>query len=80
MLLRKWSNYQDASQSLLTGSKGCNTSIILEASIVLLTHSEDSHKGATKMPITCFIQYEIDPFQKDAFEEYARNWNEAIPR
>ncbi|MHC1548939.1 NIPSNAP family protein [Phyllobacterium sp. K27] len=32
------------------------------------------------MPITCFIQYEIDPFQKDAFEEYARNWNDAIPR
>ncbi|MET3647005.1 NIPSNAP family protein [Phyllobacterium ifriqiyense] len=32
------------------------------------------------MPITCFIQYEIDPFQKNAFEEYARNWNKAIPR
>lgn len=32
------------------------------------------------MPVTCIIQYEIDPFQKDAFEEYARNWNEAIPR
>ncbi|MEP7455628.1 NIPSNAP family protein [Phyllobacterium sp. SB3] len=32
------------------------------------------------MPITCFIRYEIDPYQKDAFEEYARNWNEAIPR
>ncbi|EJM98124.1 NIPSNAP family protein [Phyllobacterium sp. YR531] len=32
------------------------------------------------MSITCFIQYEIDPYQKGAFEEYARNWNEAIPR
>ena len=32
------------------------------------------------MPITCFIRYEIDPFQKEAFEEYARNWGEAIPR
>jgi hypothetical protein len=30
--------------------------------------------------ITCFIRYEIDPFQKDAFAEYARNWGEAIPR
>lgn len=30
--------------------------------------------------ITCFIKYEIDPFQKDAFETYARNWGEAIPR
>jgi hypothetical protein len=32
------------------------------------------------MSITCFIQYEIDPYQKEAFDEYARNWNEAIPR
>lgn len=32
------------------------------------------------MPVTCFIRYEIDPFQKEAFEEYARNWGEAIPR
>ena len=30
--------------------------------------------------ITCFIRYEIDPFKTDAFAEYARNWNQAIPR
>ena len=30
--------------------------------------------------ITCFIRYEIDPFKLDAFDEYARNWGEAIPR
>lgn len=29
--------------------------------------------------ITCFIRYEIDPFKRDAFEEYARNWGQAIP-
>lgn len=32
------------------------------------------------MSITCFIRYQIDPFQVDAFEEYARVWGEAIPR
>lgn len=32
------------------------------------------------MTITCFIRYEIDPFQKAEFEEYARNWGQAIPR
>jgi hypothetical protein len=32
------------------------------------------------MAITCFIRYEIDPFQRDAFEEYARNWGRIIPR
>ena len=30
--------------------------------------------------ITCFIRYEIDPFKLDAFEHYARNWGQAIPR
>ncbi|KCZ49962.1 hypothetical protein HY17_02320 [Hyphomonas sp. CY54-11-8] len=30
--------------------------------------------------ITCFIRYEIDPFQKEAFEHYARRWGQAIPR
>lgn len=30
--------------------------------------------------ITCFIRYEIDPWRAEAFETYARNWNEAIPR
>jgi len=29
--------------------------------------------------ITCFIKYEIDPFKRDKFEEYARNWGQAIP-
>ncbi|NNG05841.1 MAG: NIPSNAP family protein [Inquilinus sp.] len=30
--------------------------------------------------ITCFIRYRIDPFKSEAFEEYARNWGQAIPR
>ncbi len=32
------------------------------------------------MSITCFIRYEIDPFKKEAFQQYARNWGQAIPR
>ena len=32
------------------------------------------------MAITCFIRYEIDPFQRDAFEQYAANWGQIIPR
>lgn len=31
------------------------------------------------MPVTCCIRYVIDPFQKAAFEEYARNWLTIIP-
>ncbi|TCL75958.1 NIPSNAP family protein [Rhizobium sp. BK251] len=30
--------------------------------------------------ITCFIRYEIDPFKKDRFAEYAQAWGQAIPR
>jgi hypothetical protein len=32
------------------------------------------------MTITCFIRYRIDPFQRDAFREYAENWGRIIPR
>jgi hypothetical protein len=31
------------------------------------------------MRIVCFIRYEIDPFQRAAFAEYARNWLSIIP-
>lgn len=31
------------------------------------------------MTITCCIRYQIDPFQRDAFETYARNWLTIIP-
>lgn len=30
--------------------------------------------------IACFIRYEIDPFQREAFREYAANWGRIIPR
>jgi hypothetical protein len=30
--------------------------------------------------ITCFIRYEIDPFQREAFARYAQAWGQAIPR
>lgn len=40
---------------------------------------EPSPRSAA-MTITCFIRYEIDPFQREAFREYARNWGRIIPR
>ncbi len=30
--------------------------------------------------IACFIRYQIDPFQRDAFREYAQHWGRIIPR
>jgi hypothetical protein len=32
------------------------------------------------MTLTCFIRYEIDPFQREAFRAYAQAWLRIIPR
>jgi hypothetical protein len=34
----------------------------------------------TSMTITCVIRYQIDPFQRDAFQKYAENWGRIIPK
>jgi len=30
--------------------------------------------------VTCFIRYDIDPAQRDAFRTYSQNWARIIPR
>ena len=32
------------------------------------------------MTVTCIIRYQIDPFQREAFRDYAQNWGRIIPR
>jgi hypothetical protein len=32
------------------------------------------------MDIACFIRYQIDPYQRAAFQQYAINWGQIIPR
>jgi NIPSNAP len=32
------------------------------------------------MTVTCVIRYQIDPFQREGFADYARNWGRIIPR
>ncbi|HUL16205.1 MAG TPA: NIPSNAP family protein [Terriglobales bacterium] len=32
------------------------------------------------MTISCFIRYQIDPFQREEFRKYAENWGRIIPR
>ena len=32
------------------------------------------------MTIACLIRYQIDPFQRDAFRQYAATWGRIIPR
>jgi hypothetical protein len=49
----------------------------LEYPARLLTTTRTSNKD---MIVTCFIRYEIDPHQREAFKEYAENWGRIIPR
>ena len=32
------------------------------------------------MTLTCFIRYDIDPFKRALFEQYAKAWGRIIPR
>ncbi|WP_353408868.1 NIPSNAP family protein [Pseudoteredinibacter isoporae] len=32
------------------------------------------------LKITCFIEYQIDPFKREQFQQYADNWGKIIPQ
>jgi hypothetical protein len=42
--------------------------------------AENRPRKEGEMRITCFIRYQIDPYQKDGFRKYAENWGRIIPR
>jgi hypothetical protein len=51
--------------------------------LLALGSTDSSATPATRsapVKVTCIIRYEIDPFQKEAFKEYAQNWGRIIPR
>jgi hypothetical protein len=53
------------------------------AAAFLTIGGEELPAPATKgisVSIVCFIRYQIDPFQRDAFKKYAENWGRIIPR
>jgi NIPSNAP protein len=39
-----------------------------------------AQSGRAPVRITCFIRYQIDPFQREEFKKYAENWGRIIPR
>jgi hypothetical protein len=47
----------------------------------LATAAQTSSPGRTSMlKLTCFIRYQIDPFQREAFRKYSETWGKLIPR
>ena len=49
------------------------------AALAVLAMTGPNTRSAT-MTLACFIRYQIDPFQLDAFRRYATAWGAIIPR
>ena len=64
-------------QTLLAGAALAGPGTAIAAEVPAPT---EPTTRSTTMAMTCFIRYEIDPFQREAFKEYAQNWGRIIPR
>jgi len=56
--------------------------VIGSATVALAFRAQSPIRTTTEAQkmIACFIRYQIDPFQRDAFRKYAENWGRIIPR
>jgi antibiotic biosynthesis monooxygenase (ABM) superfamily enzyme len=61
---------------------GCHASPRGEASAGTPAYADVFIRSAQEFQVSvvCFIRYEIDPFQREAFKAYAENWGRIIPR
>src|SRR3954463_9652935 len=50
------------------------------AAVLVGTPIQERTAPVATLPVTCFIRYQIDPFQREAFREYAEKWGGIIPR
>jgi len=52
------------------------------AATTLAANGRSSEEPMTRNPVkmTCFIRYQIDPFQREEFAKYADAWARIIPR
>jgi hypothetical protein len=57
-----------------------HTFIINESLMSINRQTVSCARRRTSMTITCIIRYQIDPFQRDGFKQYAENWGRIIPR
>jgi hypothetical protein len=51
----------------------------IEAWFFLTVRLPEKPNRDNTMKITCFIEYTIDPYKKEQFEQYAENWGKIIP-
>jgi NIPSNAP len=50
------------------------------AALALPANGQTRLPGRTNMKIVCVIRYQIDPYQREGFKQYAENWGRLIPR
>jgi len=76
------SSFQERRSRTLVGVTRREAAHLMAAAVVLpaVPAALRARAKDQPMPITCFIRYHIDPFQRDAFETYAARWTEIIPR
>jgi hypothetical protein len=46
----------------------------------VIRHNRRRYRQEAAMTITVFIRYQLDPYKRDGFEAYARNWLAIIPK
>jgi hypothetical protein len=85
-MFSKWHTIACASSPGLNRSADAppaNSGMAATGAAFPLDFGDSSTRSASKrtpMTITCFIRYQIDPFQRDEFRKYAENWGRIIPR
>src|SRR5260370_20912740 len=74
----------DPTEPLTTRISRRQAMLLVAAMFILLpSRRERAAQPNTRrrvMTITCFIRYQIDPFQRDEFKKNAENWASIIPQ
>jgi hypothetical protein len=80
LLYRNWHPAAHASERLVNRTRRPPRRNPGAALIFSDGESATATTGRTPVKITCFIRYQIDPFERDEFKKYAENWSRIIPR
>ena len=70
----------DGSDVPMSRRESIQSMAALVAALATVPTSRVSMPEAQAVGLACFIRYQIDPFQLDAFRQYAHAWGTIIPR
>jgi hypothetical protein len=66
-------------RAALTGLAAASATLALPTAAGA-TATDTEKKRSDAMTVTCFIRYQVDPFQLEDFRQYAQAWTRIIPR